>query len=693
MPDGTAPNRRVSLQQRRRLSTESSPNSWGAATAGTIYGGLSVVFEHDKIIFAVAIRDTTYLVDFAQEELPLQNEKPLDQHIGDYILGHLYDWCNKHLEKVIGLAIPEQLVEKVPKLPSRLWSELDIIPLVLSEDSRLGLGGDGIRSELHKSKDWELKTLDEQAESMARKCVRLFGPEGIPLLQVGLSGLVQVDTDFHVKLTNRDDYEKSVNENTWKAIEYYANDLKKRKIKFAFFSATPQGGGVALMRHAMVRFAHSIDTDMRWYVPKPRPGVFRVTKTNHNILQGVSAPEERLSEESWDCVTHWIHENADRYWLRKGGPLVHPSEGGADVIVIDDPQMPALIPLAKKIAPDRPVVFRSHIQIRSDLIEQEGSPQAECWGRMWESIKDADVFVSHPVRSFVPHTVPLEKVGYMPASTDWLDGLNKTMRDEDTAYYGRIFNSFARNSGMPVIDYPADEYIVQIARFDPSKGIPDVVESYEKFFKRLQADFPDRQPPKLLICGHGSVDDPDGSIIYDSVVSHIETEIPHMADHISIVRLGPSDQVLNALMSKAKVALQLSTREGFEVKVSEAIHKGRPIIATRAGGIPLQVIDKGNGFLVDVGDTDAVAQHLYDLVTDNELWEKMHKFALAHVCDEVSTVGNCLNWLYLASVLSKGEKIRPNERWINDMAREEAGIPYQEGENRLKRALEVKKMG
>ncbi|KAL5334319.1 hypothetical protein BJX70DRAFT_21890 [Aspergillus crustosus] len=694
MPNGTAaPQRRVSLQQRRRLSTESSPNSWGAATAGSIYGGISTVFENDKIIFAVAIRDSTYLVDFAQEELPLQNERPLDIHVGDYIMGHLYEWCNKHLEKVIGLALPQQLVDKCPTIPSRLWSELDIIPLVLSEDSRLAMGGDEIRSELHKSEDWELRTLDEQAESMARKCVRLFGPEGIPLLQVGLSGLVQVDTDFHVKLTNKNDYEKSVSSNTWQAIEHYANDLKKRKIKFAFFSATPQGGGVALMRHSMVRFSHSLQTDMKWYVPKPRPGVFRVTKTNHNILQGVSGPEERLTEEGWETITSWIHENADRYWLRKGGPLTHPSEGGADVIVIDDPQMPELIPLAKKIAPDRPIIFRSHIQIRSDLVAQEGSPQAECWGRMWESIKEADLFIAHPVRTFVPHTVPLEKVGYMPASTDWLDGLNKTMRDEDTAYYGRIFNSFARNSGMPVIDYPADEYIVQIARFDPSKGIPDLVESYEKFFKRMQSTYPDRSPPKLLICGHGSVDDPDGTIIYDAVVTHIETAIPHMADHICIVRLGPSDQVLNAVLSKAKVALQLSTREGFEVKVSEAIHKGRPVIATRAGGIPLQVIDKGNGFLVDVGDTDAVAQHLFDLCTDDELWEKMHKFALAHVCDEVSTVGNLLNWLYLASVLSRGEKIRPGERWINDMAREEAGIPYQEGENRLKRATELQKMG
>lgn len=239
----------------------------------------------------------------------------------------------------------------------------------------------------------------------------------------------------------------------------------------------------------------------------------------------------------------------------------------------------------------------------------------------------------------------------------------------------------------------ADQYIVQIARFDPSKGIFDVLESYAKFYHRLVTERPDTKPPKLLICGHGSVDDPDGSLIYDAVVSHIENDLSDLRDKICVMRLRPSDQLLNSLLSKARIALQLSTREGFEVKVSEAIHKGKPVIATRAGGIPLQVAHEQNGFLVDVGDTDAVAQHLYDLWTDHELYWRMHEFALSNVCDEVSTVGNTLNWLYLASKLSKGEKIRPNERWINDMAREEAGVPYTPDESRLKRAVQVKHMG
>ena len=96
------------------------------------------------------------------------------------------------------------------------------------------------------------------------KLSSLFGPENIPLLQVGFLGIVEVDTAFHVRLTNLEDFEKTVYPKTWKAVQHYANDLKERETKIAFFSATPQGGGVALMRHSLVRFSYSLGTDITW---------------------------------------------------------------------------------------------------------------------------------------------------------------------------------------------------------------------------------------------------------------------------------------------------------------------------------------------------------------------------------------------------------------------------------------------
>lgn len=81
--------------------------------------------------------------------------------------------------------------------------------------------------------------------------------------------------------------------------------------------------------------------------------------------------------------------------------------------------MPCLIPLIKKLTPHRPVFYRSHIQIRTDLIKVAGSPQADIWDFLWQNIRQADLFISHPIPSFVPHNVPREKVMYLPATTDW----------------------------------------------------------------------------------------------------------------------------------------------------------------------------------------------------------------------------------------------------------------------------------
>jgi len=143
--------------------------------------------------------------------------------------------------------------------------------------------------------------------------------------------------------------------------------------------------------------------------------------------------------------------------------------------------------------------------------------------------------------------------------------------------------------------------------------------------------------------------------------------------------------VLNALITTAKIVVQLSLREGFEVKVSEAQQHGKPVVATRAGGVPLQIQHGKDGFLVDVGDTEAVANHLFDLYTDNDLYAWMGYHAEESVSDEVGTVGNAACWLYLAAKLARGQGLKPNGRWIIDMAREEAGQPHGVDEKILPR--------
>ncbi|KAH7319585.1 glycosyltransferase family 4 protein [Stachybotrys elegans] len=664
-----------SAYMKRRMSDAVAADGDFGTSLTTLYLGISAVFQNEKtVLVAIAIHDTVYLVDYTLRKVTLDNGG--GDAIADDIFPEIERYREAHMVKFIGAGLPTTLHRLSPTLCSRLWRELDIVPIVMRPDSS------------SKWKNfWDIKHVDEQADSMARKCIMNFGPSFVPLLQVAFRGAVQTDSGFRAQMLTIDDYKSTCSQATWDVMSLYTEKLKSNKTKVAFFSSTPQGGGVALMRHALLRFAHVMDVDVTWYVPKPKPGVFRITKNIHNILQGVNKDGERISEEEKNSISAWIVSNAERYWLPEGGPLQPPERGGADVIMIDDPQMPGLIPISKRIAPKRPVLYRSHIQIRSDLAAKAGSPQADVWDFLWSNIQHADMFISHPIPEFVPRNVPREKVAYMPATTDWLDGLNKPLNRQDIGFYGHTYNLQCHSQRTPQLKWPHRKYIAQVARFDPSKGIPTVIDAYAEFRRRCDEEGI-TDIPQLCVCGNSSVDDPDGTIIYDQTMHQLEENYPHLMDDCSIMRLNANDQLLNTVLRKAHVVLQLSTREGFEVKVSEALHAGRPVIATRAGGIPLQVKDGVNGFLVEPGDAKAVAQHLVELFRDSELHARMSEAARTGVSDEVGTVGNALAWFYLAAKWNEvgvDPGLKGEEKWVNDMARDEAGVPYTETENRLPR--------
>ena len=433
-------------------------------------------------------------------------------------------------------------------------------------------------------------------------------------------------------------------------------------------------------------------TRCRW-VPNPKPAVFRITKTNHNILQGVAKADERFTTDSQKLVDAWGTENAERFWTKDGCPLAPRSKGGADVIVVDDPQMPILVSIAKRLDPDRPVIFRSHIQMRSDLIAHKDSEAHKVWAWIWSHVQKADIFVAHPISDFVPAEVPKEKVAYMPATTDWIDGLNKKLPEESIRGYLDDFNCLCRKEHCQTLDIPKREYIVQVARFDPSKGLDDCLAAYAYF--RYNSPYcrgkPSDQTPQLLLCGHSSVDDPDGALIFEGILASIEDNFSDLKDSIIVMRIGPSDQMLNTLLSCAHVALQLSTSEGFEVKVSEALHKGIPVIARSAGGLPLQVQHSKSGFLVEASNRDtevqAVAGHLHTLFTDKQKYDEMSQYAAGHISDEVGTAGNAICWMYLLDRLSEGEALEPKERWVWDLAKEHVGSTSHAGEVTLPRNL------
>ena len=69
--------------------------------------------------------------------------------------------------------------------------------------------------------------------------------------------------------------------------------------------------------------------------------------------------------------------------------------------------------------------------------------------------------------------------------------------------------------------------------------------------------------------------------------------------HVFTNLVGVGNIEVNAFQALSKVVIQKSLREGFGLVVAEALWKGTPVVAGRAGGIPLQMADGTGGMLVD----------------------------------------------------------------------------------------------
>jgi glycosyltransferase involved in cell wall biosynthesis len=74
-----------------------------------------------------------------------------------------------------------------------------------------------------------------------------------------------------------------------------------------------------------------------------------------------------------------------------------------------------------------------------------------------------------------------------------------------------------------------------------------------------------------------------------------------------------------------------SSNEGTPVSVIEALAARTPVVATRVGGVPDVVREGDDGFLVDPGDTDALAERLERLASDPKLRERMGAAARSRV--------------------------------------------------------------
>jgi len=133
-------------------------------------------------------------------------------------------------------------------------------------------------------------------------------------------------------------------------------------------------------------------------------------------------------------------------------------------------------------------------------------------------------------------------------------------------------------------------------------------------------------------------------IKFDNVKLYIGGIGPYMTKLIELVHnLNLNDNVtfLGLLGDKEKFAYMKSMDifvlpsywESFSIVILEAMACGKPIVATNVGGIPFSVSDGVNGFLVNPGDIQQLADKLIYLLNDKILIDKMGQESKKRVVD------------------------------------------------------------
>ena len=111
---------------------------------------------------------------------------------------------------------------------------------------------------------------------------------------------------------------------------------------------------------------------------------------------------------------------------------------------------------------------------------------------------------------------------------------------------------------------------------------------------------------QLVLAGGSAADDPEG----EAVLTELRCQVQEDPD-IHIVCLPPTSPLeINALQRASQVVMQPSIKEGFGLTVTEAMWKGKPVIASQVGGLQLQLRDRDYGYFYN-GPQDAADKIVY----------------------------------------------------------------------------------
>jgi trehalose synthase len=328
-----------------------------------------------------------------------------------------------------------------------------------------------------------------------------------------------------------------------------------RGLRVLHLNATPYGGGVAEILRSEVPLLRDLGLDVEWRLVHGDQQFFETTKALHNGLQG--SQHALTPEERWEYMSHSEQNARDL-------------DGEYDVIVVHDPQPLAL--RSFRPAERSRWIWRCHIDT--------SAPDPGIWGFLRDHVRgyDATVFTAS---EFVPPGMSDAACDIIPPAIDPLSPKNMPL---DDLIVRRLIGWLGLDVDRPLM--------TQVSRFDRWKDPFGVLDAY----RIARRDVPQLQ---LAMVGSMALDDPEAWDIHRLLQAEAHGD-PGV--HLFTNLTGVGNLEVNAVQRFAGVVVQRSVREGFGLVVSEALWKGTPVVATHAGGIPLQMPPEAGDLLVDTID-------------------------------------------------------------------------------------------
>jgi trehalose synthase len=394
-------------------------------------------------------------------------------------------------------------------------------------------------------------------------------------------------------------YEKIVGDETIFEIYKAARQLGGKTI--VHINSTYYGGGVAEILSAIVPLMNDIGAETGWRQLRGSVDFFNITKKFHNALQGDNIHLTQMKKQLF------LEANED---FSTYNHIDH------DCVIIHDPQPLPIITFYRK---RQPWIWRVHIDL--------SHPDDQLWDFLKKyAIRYDIVIVSH--EKYKRKDLPVEQRVIPPA----IDPLSSKNIDISEKTIEATLKKFKIPTDKPIL--------CQISRFDKWKDPEGVIDVFKTVKEKVDC--------RLVLCGSAATDDPESSLTFERVKKKA-INCKHNGDIILVTSMN--NILVNALQRRSSVIIQKSLREGFGLTVAEALWKEKPVVASKVGGITLQIQNGVSGFLVPPNDTSQFAEIIVRIMKDKKLAHELGRQGKATIRKKFLVTRLLLDYLNLVHQL------------------------------------------